>query len=349
MIGIGIGVKQQKVGGYGLVAPIATAATGIGQTSFTANWNAYPGAVVYLLDVSTSPTFDILTGINIYENQQVNAPTTSYVVIGLNPNTTYYYRVRASTESLTDPDAQAFFNRVTTAGGSLSATEQTAVNQLVLDLKSYSLWTKMKAIYPMVGASAAACAQNLKSSSFTGTFSTGWTFASTGVTPSSAFMNTGLNMASELSQNNCHISVYLRTDATSATTSIGATSQALSKGMYIYPRLSSVLAYFSAFNNTSGNTSANVTSSLGLFTVSRIASTSEQFFQNTTKTSKANNSNSPASQNIYLGANNNNGTASNYDTRQNAFASIGEGFTDTEQSNFYTAVQAFQTTLNRNV
>ena len=62
-----------------------------------------------------------------------------------------------------DADAQAFFDRVTTAGGSLSATEKTAVNQLVLDMKSYSIWSKMKAIYPMVGASSAACAQNLKS------------------------------------------------------------------------------------------------------------------------------------------------------------------------------------------
>ena len=57
MIGIGIGVRTQKVGGYGLAKPVATAATGVGQTSFTANWNAYTGAVVYLLDVSTSPTF----------------------------------------------------------------------------------------------------------------------------------------------------------------------------------------------------------------------------------------------------------------------------------------------------
>lgn len=77
-------------------APVATAATGVGQTSFTANWEAYTGAVVYLLDVSTSPSFDTF----IYQNQQVNAPTTSYVVIGLEPNTTYYYRVRASTEAL---------------------------------------------------------------------------------------------------------------------------------------------------------------------------------------------------------------------------------------------------------
>jgi surface protein len=77
-------------------APVATAATGVGQTSFTANWNAYSGATYYLLDVSESSDFSTF----VYENQQVNAPSTSYVVIGLNSNTTYYYRVRASDEAL---------------------------------------------------------------------------------------------------------------------------------------------------------------------------------------------------------------------------------------------------------
>ena len=116
--------------------------------------------------------------------------------------------------SPSDSDAQAFFSRVTTAGGTLSATEQSAITTLVTSLKSTGIWTAMKAIYPMVGSSAAACAQNLVSSSFTGTFSSGWTYANTGVTPNgtSAFMNTGLNIAANLLQNNTHISVYLRTN-----------------------------------------------------------------------------------------------------------------------------------------
>jgi hypothetical protein len=80
-----------------------------------------------------------------------------------------------------DTDAQAFFDRVTTAGGTLSATEQNAVNTLVVGMKADGIWTKMKAIYPMVGASAAACAQNLKSASFTGTLYGANTFSSNGL------------------------------------------------------------------------------------------------------------------------------------------------------------------------
>lgn len=37
--------------------PTAIAASSVGATSFTANWNAVPGAIGYALDVSTSPTF----------------------------------------------------------------------------------------------------------------------------------------------------------------------------------------------------------------------------------------------------------------------------------------------------
>ena len=52
---------------------------------------------------------------------------------------------------------------------------------------------------------------------------------------------------------------------------------------------------------------------------------------------------------VYIGAGNINGSASNFSSRECAFASIGEGLTDIEASDFYDAVQAFQTTLSRNV
>jgi hypothetical protein len=52
---------------------------------------------------------------------------------------------------------------------------------------------------------------------------------------------------------------------------------------------------------------------------------------------------------FYLASENLNGSANGYDNKELAFASIGDGLTDTEASNFYTAVQTFQTTLSRNV
>ena len=95
-IGLGIGLDLARRRG-GSDAPIATAATSVTGTSFTANWLPYAGATMYFLDVSTDPNFATY----ILQNQQINAPSTSYNVTGLTGCTTYYYRVRALVGTMT--------------------------------------------------------------------------------------------------------------------------------------------------------------------------------------------------------------------------------------------------------
>ena len=56
----------------------------------------------------------------------------------------------------TDADAQLFI----TATG-ITGTNATATNQLVIDLKAANIWTKMKAVYPLVGGSATSHKYNL--------------------------------------------------------------------------------------------------------------------------------------------------------------------------------------------
>ena len=324
-------------------APVATAATGVGQTSFTANWNAYTGAVVYLLDVSESSDFSTF----VYEDQQVNAPSTSYVVIGLNPNTTYYYRVRASTEALTDPDAQAFFDRVTAAEGSLSATEQDAVNTLVVQMKADGIWTKMKAIYPMVGASAAACAQNLKSSSFTGSFSSGGTFTSNGYTTNNvSYMDTNLLPSTALTLNSSHLSFYSRTLSNGTEVEIGNDSAA--GGSLIEIRTSGTTYY--RINSGGTYISSIDSDSRAFYIANRTASNVINGWRNSTKvaTGTVSSSGLPTN-NIFLGAWNDNNIPKYYTTKECAFASIGDGLTDDEAGYLYNAVQAFNTTLSREI
>jgi len=246
-----------------------------------------------------------------------------------------------------DVDAQAFFSRVTAAGGTLSATEQTAVNTLVVSMKSAGIWTAMKAVYPMVGASAAACAQNLKSSSFTGTFTAGWTFASTGVTPNgtSAYMNTGFIETTNSTLNNQHISVYLRTNLIGLQCDIGCENSATAQSN-IYSNYNN--NFYPRIHNSNSGTGINYTT-LGLFTSNRVISTEVQGWRNNTKNVISNNSSILTNVSIYIGAVNLNNAPSNYSARQNAFSSIGDGLNDTQVSNLYSAVQAFQTTLSRQV
>jgi hypothetical protein len=248
-----------------------------------------------------------------------------------------------------DPDWLAYYNRVIAAGGSLTTTEQSATLQLVLDLKANSLWAPMKAIYPMVGASAAACAQNLKSSSFTGTFTSGWTFASTGVKPNgtSAYMNTSFNPSVELSQNNASFGVYSRTNRSGNTNVIlGAFNGSSLFGTYM--RYSDNKTY-PAVNDDSNASTTSVASTLGFRQASRSLSTTLNFSVNSVNTTVSYASNGTIDYNVYLGALNSAGSTARFDNLEIAFASLANSLSLTQMSNFYTAVQAFQTTLSRQV
>ena len=251
----------------------------------------------------------------------------------------------ASSISSVDADWLAYYNRVIAAGGSLTTTEQNATKTLVADLKANGLWTPMKAIYPMVGASAAACSQNLKSSSFTGTFSSGWTFASTGVTGdgTSAYYDTTFNPNTSISDiNSCHLSIYSRTTTGNNAVDIGVSTPAWDIEI-IYSSF-----YAGMMNGNYLNTSNS--DARGLWTNSRISSSNIVAYRNAS--SFVSGTSAPTTKtpyNVYIGARNDLNVAKFFSNREFAFASIGDGLTATNVSNLYTAVQAFQTTLSRQV
>jgi len=243
-----------------------------------------------------------------------------------------------------DADAQAFFNRVTTAGGTLTTTEMNATNQLVLDMKANGTWIPTKAIYPMVGASAAACAQNLKSASFTGTFSSGWTFASTGATPNgtSAYMDTNLNASTELTSANCHLSFY---HANASGT--GDRLHGIIASQYLFVDLWGGNSTWAGIGTTS-SAYGSATNKNSFFIMTAVSSAAK-LFRNTTQSVSWTSSGTMPNLNTYFGAANDGSNPAYFCNGQLRFASIGDGLTDTQASDFNTAVQAFQTTLGRQV
>ncbi|NTV73028.1 MAG: hypothetical protein HGA66_02340, partial [Holophaga sp.] len=74
-----------------LLAPVAQAASDRTTGGFTANWAANPAATAYLLDVASDSGFQslVLAGKNV-------GNVLSSAVTGLNPGTSYWYRVTAS-------------------------------------------------------------------------------------------------------------------------------------------------------------------------------------------------------------------------------------------------------------
>jgi len=260
----------------------------------------------------------------------------------------------------TDADAQAFI----TAAAITDATQQSAINTLVVDLKTYGIWTKMKAIYPFVGGTASTHKFNLKDprdldAAFRLVFSGGWTHSSTGALPNgtNAYADTYLTPSTVLSNADHHLSYYSRTQALTNSIEIGVGNNLGNFSAHFRIRFTGG-AFVDKFTFASGNNVTDAlinttnTDSRGHFLGNILSISNRKTFKNGTVqgTNTSIITNTLGTGNIYLAAYNTQpNTANIFSTKQCAFSSIGDGLTDTEAANFYTAVQAYQTTLSRNV
>lgn len=192
--------------------------------------------------------------------------------------------------------------------------------------------------------------------SFNGT----WTYSKQGATPNgvNGYVNTYLNQSTVLSANNLHLSYYSRTSTTANDCiEIGVNN---SSGASYNPQYSLTIR-----NNTGNSTSTvmgdyntnfakvtNLTTSAYYGIGTRTSSTSSKLYKNgiVIATDSSTNSTSANNYTIYIGASNNGGGSGfQFSSKQTAFSTIGDGLTDTEATNLYTAVQKYQTSLSRQV
>jgi hypothetical protein len=217
-----------------------------------------------------------------------------------------------------DPDAQAFI----TAASITDPTQQGAVNQLVLDLKSASIWTKMYAVYPLVGGSASSHKYNLKDprdldAAYRLVFAGGVTHNANGITGNGTNAEADTKLVFP-NLNTGHISLYSRSNVTDIWT----------MGAYTAPHwillcpnntLSNVIGGF----NSDSQPRPAIADTLGFYINNRKSSSTVKL--------------------MTVG-----GTAL-YDNKNLAFVSIGDTLSDADATAFNTAVNTFQTTLSRNV
>jgi len=247
----------------------------------------------------------------------------------------------------TDADALAFL----TATGITDPTITSAICTLVTSMKANGTWAKMNAIYPMVGGTAATHKFNLKNpldtnAAFRLSFVGGWTHSANGALPNgtNGYANTFLN-ASTFNLNSHSFGIYSRTNNTTGTQVYGVFQTGVTN--FIQNNLSSANIISGAVTNTI-NYTANPSTSLIMGT--RTSNTLIKAFRagillgsNTVSIVSLPNFN------IYLGARNSTGTAEFWTNHQLAFAFLGAGLSDAEAATLYTDVQAFQTTLSRQV
>jgi hypothetical protein len=244
-----------------------------------------------------------------------------------------------------DPDAQAFL----TAAGITDATITSAINNLTLNYKSAGLWTLNKAIYPFVGGTSSTHKWNLKdprdlNAAYRLLFNGGWTHSSTGALPNgtNGWANTYLVAQGTLGLNSTHVSAYSRTNADKLAPAIGNVTGAVQGEISMWLRFSNT-AYLRV-NSASVSNTANA-DSRGMFIGSRVNSTQVTLSIRGTQTTFSQNSDGLYTQPIQLGGVNPN----NFDNKELAFVSIGDGYTSQNMTDETTIVNAFQAALSRNV
>jgi len=249
-----------------------------------------------------------------------------------------------------DPDAQAFLN----AAGITDATITTAIDTLVIQLKAIGVWTKMKAIYPFVGGTATTHKFNLKNpadtnAAFRLSFSGGWTHSANGALPNgtNAYADTFLTPLGNLLLNSVHLSYYSITNQSLTDALMGCSDGSFDNGLYLIPKGTPNIEYSRVNQNLFTNPTGHP-KTFGFFNLVRTASINGLSYLdgNLINTISATSTNL-SSQKIYLGSGN--FSVQQYSSCGCAFSSIGDGLTPTEAANYYTAVQSFQTTLNRQV
>ena len=236
-----------------------------------------------------------------------------------------------------------------TATSETDTTIISALNTLETDLTTYGLTAKIKALYPMVGGTAAKHKFNfMNTAQYQITFNGGWTHSSTGALPNgtNAYADTNFN-SNILALNSSTLLFYTTTNGDGLVVDMGNNGNGSENMMLLKWSVATLLA----INSTTGAGRIAVTNtdSRGLYLLTRTASNVLKYFKNSSLISSSTaSSNSTVNRNIWISAwNNVDGTS--YPSSRNVICSaMADGLNDTEAANLSNAINAFNTTLTRN-
>lgn len=331
------------------VSPVITGISQVGQTlnCSTGTWSNTPTSYTYQWkrnNISiTGATSSTYTLVSADANSSIKCTVTA-------TNDDGSASADSDTVNVTwETDAQAFI----TAAAITDPTQQSAVNQLVLDLKSANIWTKMKAFYPLVGGTASTCKWNLVNpldtdAAFRLTFNGGITFTNGLLSNgTNGYANTHIIPNTSLIQNDSALFYKSTTNIIGNYAEFGAFSTN-AFALYQYQNDYTCAMYT---NGGTGSATNNQGTSTGVRVGSRTASNSLKLYRDgsllATTTGSAGNL-SGCNRKLYLGALHDTGGIPNFFTPRNlTVAGVSSGLSDSEVSSLTTIINVFDSTLGR--
>ena len=247
-----------------------------------------------------------------------------------------------------DADVTAFLS----ATAITDTTITSALDTLVLGMKADGTWSKMKAIYPFVGANATSHSYNLKNTAVHQiTWFGGLTHDSNGVTPNgtNGYGNLNFNPRTHIGTQSSY-GTYCRVNNVANGKADFGSSNLDGWLHYIFLQNFGTCEYaqFRTFGNNIliANTTTNAFFHAGLDTSNNLF-----LFKNSTllQTKTPVTIGTPPLANTYLFASNANGTAQQFSPRPSSFFFAASGTTQADNASIYSRIQAFQTTLGRQV
>lgn len=238
--------------------------------------------------------------------------------------------------------------------GETDTTIINALNTFEASMIANGMSSDFIAFYPMVGGNSTKHSYNFMNTAlYNLSFTGGWTHSATGALPNgtNAYANTGINASAVLTQNDNHSSFYSRTNAVGASRAcIGAYTGG---GSNVYAMQLRIATNFVTATNASSSQQATIanTNSEGFYLMNKTSSAiggltldknGSQIAANTVAVS----TNTYPNVNVLIGALT---TSSQFDNKECAGATIGPGLNSTKRGQIYTMIQAFNTSLSRQV
>ena len=254
---------------------------------------------------------------------------------------TYYANLAPSY----DADAQAFF----TAASITDSGQKTAINTLVLGLKSASIWSKIPCIYPFIGGNSTSHSFNLKDpTKYQLTFFGGWTHSSTGAKPNgtNAYATTNFKPNTDYTNptSNQGHGVYTNTNFISASYSLGVAESAANAYM-----LMNYSGSLMVNGDISGNANYVTTDSRGHSLIQKFSTSSVKTYKNGIERGSSSLSPNNKSTNLqfYLASVNQNNVPIVYGPQNLCTIHMHNDLTVTDIGNLYTLIYDYNNTLSR--